>query len=92
MAKAPDFNPQYVAVVFCARCHSNRVDVSEWRDGETARLRCAACGHEAEVVGFTLGRALGIKVAPILGEAVQDMALPELAALVMAKAGAERAS
>lgn len=75
----PDFNPHYVAVVFCAKCQSNRVDVARWRDAETAVFRCSSCGHEGEVSGFTIGRAMRAPVGPALVEAVQDMTLPELA-------------
>ena len=81
----PDFNPHYVAVVFCAKCHSNRVDVARWRDAETAVFRCSSCGHEGEVSGFTIGRATRAAVGPALVEAVQDMALPELAKLAEPK-------
>lgn len=48
-----------VAVVFCDKCGSERVDVSSFRGtGEREfRYKCFACNFESPVRGFTLGRA-----------------------------------
>lgn len=81
MLQVPEFNPHYLGVVFCAKCHSNRVDVLRWESGGTSVFRCSACGHEGQVHGFTIGRAFGPDAGPMLVMAVQDMALPELAML-----------
>lgn len=79
-------NPNYAAVVICAHCGSNRVDVAGWNSRTTARFRCAGCQHEALVEGFTIGRAMGESATACLPGALDDAALPELAALVRAEA------
>lgn len=66
-----EINPHYLAVIFCTRCKSNRVDVSS-----NARFRCSSCGHEAVVDGFTIGRVTGDKAVPGLTEAVKDVTVP----------------
>lgn len=87
MRRALDkLNQSYVAVVICIRCGSNRVDVSGWKDRHTARFHCAGCQHEALVEGFTIGRVMGDAAAACLPGALDDAALPELAALVRAEA------
>lgn len=43
------------AIIFC-QCGSDKVDVRYWMDKQTARIRCAECGNESQLTGFTLGR------------------------------------
>jgi hypothetical protein len=40
------------ALLFC-QCGSDRVDIATW-NGRRAQVRCASCGHEAWLDGFTV--------------------------------------
>lgn len=65
-----------VSIMFCGRCGSGLVDVRCWHSESVAVLRCSACHHESEVIGFTIGRATGVP-AKVVNEARDDMAWPE---------------
>lgn len=45
-----------MSVVFCLKCGSGRVDIVRW-ENKAAVYRCASCGREEQVHGFTLGKA-----------------------------------
>lgn len=47
------------SLIFCDACSSERVDVagSKGARDREYRIRCFACGAEATLQGFTLGRA-----------------------------------
>ena len=61
-------------VIFCGKCGSDAVDVSGWTDPQTARFECHACGHAADVPGFTIGRAMAHGTHAALEEARADRA------------------
>src|SRR5690606_3107732 len=44
------------AMIFCARCRSELVDVREVRPDGARVIACASCGQTEVVRGFTLGR------------------------------------
>jgi hypothetical protein len=44
------------AVAVCCKCGSLKIDVRYWKDRQTCVVRCAECGNEADLQGFTLGR------------------------------------
>ena len=41
------------AVLFCAKCGSELVDVCGW-DGDTATITCFNCYHGTKIQGFTV--------------------------------------
>ncbi|MBN1531263.1 MAG: hypothetical protein JXA20_01240 [Spirochaetes bacterium] len=47
----------YVSVIFCKRCGSRYVDISEWSERGRVIFHCRSCDYREEVIGFTLGRA-----------------------------------
>ena len=65
------------AMIFCARCRSELVDVREVRPDGARVIACASCGQTEVVRGFTLGRCgyykLGFAVlSRLLDEARRD--------------------
>jgi len=46
---------EYVSVIFCRRCGSRYVEISEWDNGN-AMVKCRTCNNKKELPGFTLGR------------------------------------
>lgn len=66
-----------VSVLLCAVCGSHQVDVRCWRSRAVAIVRCAACGHEAPVSGFTVGRVWRSDEAALVTAAIEDAALPQ---------------
>ncbi|HOW82757.1 MAG TPA: hypothetical protein PK573_09365 [Spirochaetota bacterium] len=50
---------EYVSVIFCRRCGSRYVEISEWNQGGkgTALMHCRTCGNSEGTANFTLGRA-----------------------------------
>lgn len=48
-----------VAIVFCDKCGSERVDVASVHGVGDRQfvVKCYACNHENPIMGFTLGRA-----------------------------------
>lgn len=67
-----------VAVLLCGKCGSHLVDVRGWRTLDVAVLRCAACGHESSVAGFTVGRVYQGDESAMVAEAIDDAALPSV--------------
>jgi ribosomal protein S27E len=65
-----------VTVVLCAACGSHLVDVRGWRTLDVAVLRCATCGHESTVAGFTVGRVYQGDLSAMVAEAIEDAAMP----------------
>ncbi|WP_437948688.1 hypothetical protein WME98_50090 [Sorangium sp. So ce296] len=63
------------AIVFCSGCGSSAVDVVRWASPSVPVLRCAGCGHEAHVPGFTVGRFYGDGAAEVLRSARVDAAV-----------------
>jgi len=47
---------EFISVIFCRRCTSRYVDISQWSDEGNAILQCRSCGYREELKGFTLGR------------------------------------
>jgi hypothetical protein len=48
---------EFVSIIFCRRCGSRYVEISEWSDMGKAIIRCRTCNNSEEVTNFTLGRA-----------------------------------
>jgi DNA-directed RNA polymerase subunit M/transcription elongation factor TFIIS len=46
----------YVSVIFCRRCGSRYVEISEWTDEGKAVFHCRTCNNSMETEKFTLGR------------------------------------
>jgi len=51
-------------LLFCA-CGSDRVDISGWQ-GRRAQIRCASCGHQGFLDGFTLSEFDPLKLIAAL--------------------------
>jgi hypothetical protein len=45
----------YISVIFCRRCSSRNVEISEWEEGK-AIFHCRSCNNKEILSGFTLGR------------------------------------
>ncbi len=48
---------EFVSVVFCRRCGSRYVEISDWSGEGKAYFRCRTCGNSEEMGNFTMGRA-----------------------------------
>jgi hypothetical protein len=46
----------FVSVIFCKRCSSRYVEISEWSERGRVIFHCRSCDYREEVSGFTLGR------------------------------------
>ena len=46
----------FVSVIFCRRCSSRFVEISEWTSEGKAVIHCRSCGLKEEIAHFTLGR------------------------------------
>ncbi len=46
----------FVSIIFCGRCHSRYVEISEFSREGNAVVHCRTCDYREEVRGFTLGR------------------------------------
>ena len=46
----------YVSVIFCRRCKSRYVEISEWSESGHGIIHCRSCDNREEIKGFTLGR------------------------------------
>lgn len=63
------FCPSVAALIFCL-CGSDRVDIAGW-NVRRAQLRCATCGQESWVDGFTISE---FDLSKLLGSAIVDQA------------------
>jgi len=83
------------AMIFCAQCRSERVDVREVRPDGARVIACASCGQTEVVRGFTIGRCgyseAGLLALPrLLDEARRDAVWERRPRMVVA--GVERRS
>lgn len=65
-----------VPVVLCAQCGSHQVDVNGWVSQQRCVFRCSACGHQATVSGFTVGRIWTKNEPALVRAAIEDVAMP----------------
>ncbi len=47
---------EFISVIFCRRCSSRYVEISQWTEDGNAILHCRTCNNKTELSGFTLGR------------------------------------
>ena len=48
---------EFVSIIFCRRCGSRHVEISQWTHEGKAVFICHTCGNREEMSNFTLGRA-----------------------------------
>ncbi len=64
-----DYPAVVAALIFCL-CGSDRVDIAGW-NVRRAQLRCATCGHESWLDGFTISE---FDLSKLLGATIVDQA------------------
>ncbi len=47
---------EFVSVIFCRRCSSRYVEVTDWSEEGKSVVRCRSCENVEELSNFTLGR------------------------------------
>jgi len=47
---------EFVSVIFCRKCTSRWVEISEWSSDGKAVFHCRTCGAREEIENFTMGR------------------------------------